>query len=289
MNKKMKIIILISIIGIILNINFASGAFSLVVGTTYDFEVVKSKWSLTDGANSGTGTGLMFGGNPFPVGTTFETEVVSVITLSVDYQIDVDGNTAVNTDDDSDTSHLYNFLFYPYLLYGGIGGWDQAEVEMGPPFLFELFFLEPAAFGAYFQNLEDHYATLTLNPFWTINQISANYDTTSSSVVFDWVFNTMLNDTGCDQFFQGTYYVKIAFSTATGELLGYRLQMDYAGHYGANDVNFEMEQLIKQTNYELDGFYYSAEEVPGFQWVTVLPVLFITSLITIVKKKQRKY
>ncbi|MHA1188527.1 MAG: choice-of-anchor S family protein [Candidatus Heimdallarchaeota archaeon] len=81
MNKKMKIIIFAILIGFILNVNFTSGAFSLVVGTTYDFEVVKSKWSLTDGANSGTGTGLMFGGNPFPVGTTFETEVVSVITV----------------------------------------------------------------------------------------------------------------------------------------------------------------------------------------------------------------
>lgn len=287
MNKKLKLIIFILLSTLIVNVNFVRGDFDVLPGTTYTYEVVKSNWSLTDGPNSGTGNGLRVGGNSYPIGTHIEIEVLSTTLTSVDYQLDINGNTALNTDSDSETAKLNSFLFYPYQLYGGVGVWDQLEIEMGPHYIFEFFFLEPDAFGFLFNLLNTYFDTQTPSMFWTFDQVGGNYDTDNSVVVFDWMLNTELNDTGCNIYFKGTYYAKIAFDVTTGVLQGVRMQLDYSGSYSGNPLSYDIEQLIKLTSYDLDDFLYSTEPT-GYQFLFVLPIFFFSSLFLYVKKKQKK-
>ena len=262
--------------------------FDVTVGDIFTYEVVSSQWSLAQSANSGQGTGLQYGGNPFPIGTQFTIEVLTTTATSVQWEIDIEGNTATNTNDDTDTTPFILYLYYPItILQSGFGTWDQSEVEMGPFFQLGLFFLEPIAFSDLFQQLHDQASTGSFTPssYWDFHEINANYDTSGSVSVFDWVFNSEYNDTGCNIYFSGEYYFTIAFDKATGVLKGYHMDLRYAGHINEQPLAIDMQQLIEIRGYDIEKFYFKA---PGFVWLTVFPPLLVISYFKFITRKQRK-
>lgn len=285
MKKTVKIFLLVTIGSILTSTITANSAFNVTVGEIFNYEIVKSEQDITWGANSGQGTSLMFGGNPFPKGTTFIIEALTTSASSVQWEIDIDGNTAINTDTTSKTSELVLILFLPYLNYDGIGSWDQLEIEIGPPFMIGFFFLEPEAFDTLFQNYHDTITGLTPLTYWTFDEINADFDKSNDIAVFDWVFNTMFNDTGCNMFFEGTYYFTIAYDQTTGVLKGYNLDFDYSGYVGSNTLSIAISQSIEQVDYNLNKNQFSPG-LPGYTFLIAIPVLISLSVFGLIFKKR---
>jgi hypothetical protein len=287
MKKTIKLILLVSMGLLLTHTILANSAFNVTVGDIFTYKVVKSEQEITWGANYGQGIGLMMGGNPFPVGISFTIEVLTASATSVQWEIEIDGNTAINTDTSAKTSTMENLLLFAYLTYSGLSSWDQAEVEMGPPFMLDFFFYEPAAFDSYFQNYHDYIAGFTPMSYWTFNEINANFDKSNNIAVFDWVFNTMFNDTGCNMFYQGTMYFTVAYDQTTGVLKGYYFDFDYTGHVGSNALSISILQKIEQDGYKLNKNQFSPG-LPGYTFLIAIPVLASLSIFSILLKK-RKY
>ncbi|NHK30932.1 MAG: hypothetical protein FK730_06235 [Asgard group archaeon] len=286
MKKTMRFFLIILAGLILTNSLIAQSAFNVTVGEVFTYEVVKSEQDITWGVDSGQGSGLMFGGNPFPVGITFTIEALTTSATSVQWEIDIDGNTATNTDTASKTADMALFLFLPYLYYGGIGSWDQAEVEMGPPLMLGFFFFEPVAFLSLFQNYHDTITGLTPMSYWSFDDVNANFDTSEDIAVFDWVFNTMYNDTGCNMLFHGTFYFKVAYDQTTGVLKGYDMDFDYSGHVGSNVLSLSVSQIIEQAGFNLGKNQFSPG-LPGLTFLIAIPVLIGMGVFSLILKKRR--
>jgi hypothetical protein len=284
MKKTVKLFLILGTFLILLSPVLSKSAFTVTVGTVYTFEVVKSQNDMQQGTNSGQGTGLRFGGNPFPVGLQFTIEVLSTTPTSVQWEIDVDGNTAINSDTDNLVNSISSFLFLPYHYYGGFGTWDQAEVEMGPVLMLGFFFFEPVAFEAAFQNYHDTFDVMTPMSYWTWNEINANYDSTSNIATFDWVFNAEFNDSGCNMYFEGDYYFNVAYDQTSGVLMGYNMEIDYTGYIGSDTLSIDIEQKIEQVGYNLPKNQFKA---PGFTFAIAIPVIFSLGLI-LLKNRRKK-
>ncbi|MHA1211885.1 MAG: choice-of-anchor S family protein [Candidatus Heimdallarchaeota archaeon] len=283
---KMKLQIIAIFMTCFLGFSFVTADFSVTVGNVYTYEVIRSQQRLVAGGNIGEGTGLMFGGNPYPVGLTFTIEVVSTTATSVDWEIDVNGTTAINSNSAAHTASLDSFLFLPYHYYGGIGTWDQAEVEMGPVIVFPLFFLEPTAFGAAFQDYHDTVTDITPMSYWVFNDIYANYDDSNQVAVFDWAFNAIFNDTGCNMYFVGTFYATIAYDQTTGVLMGYNFEHEYYGWIGVNSLEIVTTQQIELEGYDLNELLYSPGL--GFDWLIAIPTLGVVGIVgTIIRKRNK--
>ncbi|MHA1533041.1 MAG: choice-of-anchor S family protein, partial [Candidatus Heimdallarchaeota archaeon] len=65
---------------------FAHANFSVTVGEIFTYEVVTSQWSLVQDLDSGQGSGLKYGGNPFPIGTQFTIEVLAASSSSINWE-----------------------------------------------------------------------------------------------------------------------------------------------------------------------------------------------------------
>ncbi|NHJ48175.1 MAG: hypothetical protein FK733_10350 [Asgard group archaeon] len=284
MRKTVKLFLLIATSFVLLSPVIGNAVFTVTDGTIYTFDLVKSQQTLQQGTDSGQGTGLMFGGNPFSVGLQFTVEILTHTATSVQWEIDVAGNTAVNTDSDTLSSAMSNYLFYPYLIYGGFGTWDQAEVEMGPFLMLGAFFFEPVAFKAFFQGMHDNYGVYTPMSYWTFNDIQANFDSSTNIAVFDWVFNAEYNDTGCDMYFEGDFYFNIAYDQTTGVLMGYNFDINYAGYIALDALSIDLEQTIEQVGYNLPKNQF---KVSGFTFIVAIPVIFGLSLLVIKNRKKK--
>ncbi|MCE7743932.1 MAG: hypothetical protein GPJ52_02230 [Candidatus Heimdallarchaeota archaeon] len=266
---------------------FAYANFGVTVGEIFTYEVVTSQWSLVQDLDSGQGSGLKYGGNPFPIGTQFTIEILAASSSSINWEIDIDGNTAINNNDAGDVADMTEFLYLPFAFTSGFGTWDQGEVEMGPAIMMGIFFLEPTAFIDFFQALHNQASTSSFDPstYWVYNNVDANFDSSGTIAIFDWVHNAQYNDSGCNTYLSGTYYATIAFDKTTGVLKGYNLDLDYFGDVAGDTFQIDMQQNIEQVGYNIDGFYFTA---PGFGWLTVFPALLVVSYFGFLLRKRKK-
>ncbi|MHA1743215.1 MAG: choice-of-anchor S family protein [Candidatus Heimdallarchaeota archaeon] len=192
--------------------------------------------------------------------------------------------------DAGDTSKMLQFLYMPWDLSTGIRSWDQQEVEMGPPLMLDLFFLEPAAFGALFTTLDQQGETpvYTQPSYWTAQENDGYYDDNYKIAFFDWVMNAVYNDTGCNIYFAGSYYVKIAYEQETGILYGFKLKLAYSGYTGSKALSFDIQQRVELKNYNLGKNIFDPSDTIGFSWTIAIPVLLAFGIFTCLRKRQKK-
>jgi len=289
LKKLVKLGIPLFIVVMLLGTTGVRADYNVTVGTIYTYDVVASTWILSDGTNSGSGTGFTFEDSQFAVGTQVEVEVLAASGSGIDY------NETVGSEfDESSASPLGDalgmvlLLFFPILMGSGVLTWNQTQVEMGPE-LMGIYFLEPDALSDIFYELsnETFVSSNFDDPEFTFNQIGGHFDNTTTIAVFDWVLDMeYVNATeGTD--YGGTFRLKIAFDTNTGQVKGYRFDMDYGGTVGGTSRLISMNQHVEEVGYNLGNFFYGGGFIPGFEWFIALPVLAILGSIAVIVRKRK--
>lgn len=285
----MKIILPFLVFLFLLNSLQIRGDFNLTVGATFDYDVIESYWDITQETNSGTGNGFVFRDTSYPIGTPISVEVITPSNTNVYYTITVGDKTDETYDYSTDIIGWIIFMEYPILRAQLTPlPWNQTEVEMGPD-MFELFFVEPIAFGDAFVQFtnETYVSSLFDDPRITVNQVEAHFENSSTIAIFDWVMNIRYFNETLDTNFQGEYYLKLAYNQNQGTLMGLKIDMNYNGNIYGESYSINWRQHIEAAGYNLPTLYFKSEP-PGFisiEWFYLLPPLVIVSIIYKYTKK----
>jgi hypothetical protein len=289
LKKLLKIGIPLFIVVLLLGTIGVRADYNVTVGTIFTYDVVASTWTVADGSNSGTGTGFTFEGTQFAVGTQVEVEVLAESGSQVDYN-----ETIGSVYDESsatpfgDALGMVLLMFFPILIGTGTMTWNQTEVELGPELL-GIYFLEPEALGEIFFELsnESFISTQFSDPEWTFNQIGGHFDNTTTVAVFDWVLDMDYVNASLGTDFGGLFRYKIAYNTNTGQVKGYRLDMDYSGTVEGTNRQITMNQHVEEVGYDIGNFFYGGGFIPGFEWFIALPALAILGSIAVIVRKRK--
>jgi hypothetical protein len=255
-------------------------SFNVTVGSTYGFEVIKSKISAVQGTVTGQGIGISFAGSNYPVDIDFSVEVTAASASTIDYSITLGTDTIYSQNTDYELEKFQFLLYYQEFIVLSPGVLNPASMALGLPIM-NILFIEPTTIGHYFQDLHDQTQTTSIPPRenWEFDERGANYDTTSTIVVFDWVCNGKYVNETADTEFGGFYYFKVAFDKTTGEMKGYKWLLEYNGTINGLETDVKIDQKIELRSYDLETFYFT-DEASGFRGIILIHVLVIISTIS---------
>ncbi|NHJ39945.1 MAG: hypothetical protein FK731_07925 [Asgard group archaeon] len=292
MKKYLKIILPFLAILLVLNGLQAKGDFNLTIGATFDYDVIESYWDITQETYSGSGNGFVFRDTSYPISTPISIEVITPSNTSVYYTITVSDKTDEAYDYSSDIIAWVFVMMFPNLRAQLTPlPWNQTEIEMGPN-LFELFFVDPVSFGDVFVQFTNvtYISSIFDDPRITVSQVEAHFDNSSTIAIFDWVNNIRYYNETLGTNFQGEFYLKLAYNQNQGNLMGFKVDMNYSGNILGLSYSINWRQHIEAAGYNLPTLYFKSEP-PGFisiGWAYIFPPLIVISMVYKFYKKKIK-
>ena len=263
--------------------------YNVTAGTTYTFDVVSSEWTIKDGSNSGTGTGFNFENTSYPAGTQFDLNVTAATTSSVSWNMTIGSESDVGTNSGFDILGFILLLFYPIILSGGFGAWDQDAIEKGPT-LFTLFFVDPVGYSNMLTELSNDtfVESIFTEPEWTFSQIQGKFVNSSSTAEFDWYLSGQYYSSADNTDFEGVYNMKFAFDKTTGAVKGFRMYMNYDGTVAGSIMEITMVQHWEVEGYNLPAFLlFPSGFISGFEWLIAIPTLAVIGTIAYIVRKRK--
>jgi len=261
----------------------ARADYNVAVGNSFTYEVVKSNWDITYGADSSTGKGFNYDEIKYTEKTQLTVEVTAASASSVSWDMDIGTDTYSGTNIALDGLFFLFVLFYP-LLYSSMGTWNQTYMDLGPE-LIPIFFVDPQLMSDFFFELsnETYISTAFSTTDWIISNIGGSFDNTSTVAVFEWHFDTTLTNGPSGHNYGGTFTFIYAFSKTTGQMKGIYMDMDYSGQVDFTVTNIKMTHRVEEVGYNLPGVGL----FPGFEWFMVIPAFaFLVGLPIIIKKRK---
>lgn len=290
MKKLFKIILVILLANVFIGLSFVKADYAVTVGTVNTYEVNDSEWDFTDGSDSSTGTGYSFEGQKFSEGTQFTVAVDAATASSVDYTVNVGTKSDTGTATSFDLIGIAILLFYPLMFAGGFSGtWNQTEYDLGPC-LMALYFVEPDSVNEFlyaFAN-ETYISTIFTDEEWTYTKIEGTFENDTDIAVFTWTLNAQYAVPASNTDFSGKYTYTLAYDQTTGEMKGYRLDLDYSGTAEGSILDVDFRQEVEILGYNLPGGGLFPNGFIGYEWFIAIPALAIVGLLGAVIKKRKQ-
>ncbi|NPE07987.1 MAG: hypothetical protein GNW80_06880 [Asgard group archaeon] len=285
MKKIMKIGIPILLIVIMLAPTMVKGNYNVAVGNSFTYDVVKSSWDVTAGANSASAKGFAFEEMNYAEKTQFIVEVTAASAAGVDWDQTVGSVTYAGSNGGSDLLGVFFYMFYPLLL-ADISSvtWNQTEMDLGPE-LFPVYFVDPQLYSEFFYDFaNDTYVTSSISdPEWVLTTIDGTFDNSSAIAVFEWHLDMTWTDAVSGHNYGGTFTFIFAFDKTTGATKGYYFDVDYSGQVDFTAISIKHTQRVEQVGYNLPGVGF----IPGFEWFLVIPAFALLVGIPVIIKRRK--
>jgi len=283
MNKLFKASFSIILISVLLGSTTSRAAYGVIVGQSFDYEVVASSWEILFGTNSSSGTGFSFLDTTQAVGTQFEVEVTQVETSSVDWNLTIGIDTITGSNTQFDVFSIIMLIVMPALIVDQSPiDWNQTEMDQGIEII-ELFFLDPTQVWDTFYDLsqDDIITDLEENPEWNFEDVGGYFYTQLNIAVFEWCFDgTYTNST---DIFSGDYTFQIAYDASTGQVKGIYYDIDYSGTLNGESIIYKTEHKFEEVGYNLP----IIPTIPEFKWFIALPIVATLSCIVVFRRRNK--
>ncbi|MEE9573247.1 MAG: choice-of-anchor S family protein, partial [Candidatus Neomarinimicrobiota bacterium] len=226
MKKIVKLGIPILLVVILLAPTMSNGAYNVAVGNTFAFEAVKSNWTITRATNSSTGSGFEFEDVKYSERTAIIIQVTAASTTQVDWLWTVQAETVSGYNSGGDLFGLALYMFYP-LLASLPSTWNQTALDLGPPILLPVFFVDPVEFSEFFYQMSNDtfVSTAFTDSEFIMNNIGGTFDNSSDIAVFEWHLDMTITIATDATNYSGTYTLIFAFDKITGATKGFYIDM----------------------------------------------------------------
>ncbi len=268
---------------------FVKAEFAVTTGTVV-YEVNESEWDFVVGPDSTNGTGFEFEDQNFAEGTQVSVTVNAETNVSVDYTVNVGSKSDTGSYSSFVFLGLALMLFYPLIITGGFSGtWNQTEADLGPA-LAEIFFIDPTEANIFFYELSNttFVSSAFTDPEWAFDNIGGSFDNTTNIAVFEWALNAQYEVVASNTDFSGTYSFVFAYDQTTGEVMGYRLDLDYSGTTDGSLLDIYLLQEVEMQGYNLPAAGLFPSGFIGIELYIAIPALTIIGLLGAVIKKRKQ-
>jgi len=290
LKKLLKISLAILLASLFIGMSFVKADFAITTGTVNTYEVNDSEWDFAIGPNSSTGTGYEFEDQKFAVGTQFTVTVDAATTSQIDYTVNVGTKSDTGATSAFDMLGLIFVLFYPLLLSSGLSGtWNQTKTDLGPN-LMGMFFIDPAIANPFFYEMANttFISSVFTDTEWTYDNIGGSFDNTTDIAVFTWGLNAQYEVVASNTEFSGTYEYTYAYDQTTGEMKGYRLDLDYSGTVEGVLLEMDLLQEVEMLGYNLPAGGLFPSGFIGIEMYLAIPALALIGLLCVVIRKRKQ-
>ncbi len=290
MKKLLKISLAILFASLFIGMSFVKADFAVTVGTVNTYEVNDSAWDFAIGSHTSTGTGYEFEDQKFAEGTQFTVTVDAATASQIGYTINVGTKSDTGATSGFDFLGLIIVMFYPLLLSSGLTGtWNQTESDLGPS-LMEMFFIEPTTANEFFYDMANttFISSVFTDTEWTYSNIGGTFENDTDIAVFTWGLNAQYEIVASNTDFSGTYEFIYAYDQTTGEVKGYRLDLDYSGTVEGSLLNLALLQEVEMLGYNLPAGGLFPSGFIGIELYIAVPALALIGLLGAVIKKRKQ-
>lgn len=290
MKKLLKISLSILFASLFIGMSFVKADFAVTVGTVNTYDVNHSAWDFSIGSESSSGTGYEFEDQKFAEGTQFTVTVDTATATKIDYTINVGTKSDTGATSAFDIIGVIFILFYPLLLSAGLSGtWNQTKTDLGPS-LMGLFFIDPEIANEFFYEMANttYISSAFTDTEWTYSNIGGTFDNDTNIAVFTWGLNAQYAVPASNTDFSGTYEYIFAYDQTTGEVKGYRLDLDYSGTVEGTLLDMDLFQEVEMLGYNLPAGGLFPSGFIGIELYLAIPALAIIGLLGAVIKKRKQ-
>ncbi|MHA1156108.1 MAG: choice-of-anchor S family protein [Candidatus Heimdallarchaeota archaeon] len=290
MKKLLKITLAILFASLFIGMSFAKADFTVTVGTVNTYDVNSAEWDFAVGADSSSGTGYEFEDQKFSEGTQFTVTVDAVTASQVDYTVNVGAKSDTGVANSFALLGIVFLMFYPILFAGGtMGTWNQTEADLGPS-LMEIFFLEPEDSNEFFYEMANttFVSSVFTDTEWTYDSIGGTFENDTDIAIFTWTLNAQYEIVASNTDFSGTYSFVIAYDQTTGEVMGYRIDLDYSGTAEGAVLDIQLLQEVEMLGYNLPAGGLFPSGFIGIELYIAIPALALIGLLGVVVRKRKQ-
>ncbi|MHA1503861.1 MAG: choice-of-anchor S family protein [Candidatus Heimdallarchaeota archaeon] len=282
MKKILKIVLPLFIVGLFLSVSMTRGAYGVIVGDEFTFDIVSANQVITVGTNSGSGDGYVVDGLSFAEGTSVDTNVTAV-GASVDYNLTAGSAVEPMSSSGFGLALLTALhIVFPMLYleqFAEFDAWNQTAADMEPGIFFVPFVESDTNWTVYIEMATDIHATATTNATQPV-LLDAAYTDETDVFYFEMYFggNMVSNFTTATGFYELDveieHHYQFAYTKSTGVMLGMRVAFDITGTSNSTDVDISFDSKV-----EIDGYNLPAYSIGG-GWTWPFPAFGIIAAFT---------